>query len=410
MFSGTALVQVVGIVTAPLTARIYDPDQAGIAGVINGLAGVCAGVACLRYEQAIALPAQRRDGLAIVGLCLLIAPIVCGAGALVLMLFGADVGRLLNLDSGRRLLLVMPISILAAAVFAVAMQLSLRERAYHAIARARLAQSTTQIGLQLGIGALVDGRAWVMVWGYVAGYVLGIRSLVAGQAGLARAIRDAWDRRTLRRLATEYRRFPLFGSWAAFFDSLTGSLPLFAVVAAFGSEEAGYVRMAQTLVLLPVAALSSAVASVYWAESARSIREEPSRLLPLYRTVTRRLAAAAAALVLGSLLLPWLVPIVLSAKWSTSGEYAVILAFPAAASLISSGAVNLSLLRQNHVESAWIVGRFLLLFAVATAARRAELDVRAFLVVLASAQVAGYLALLLFNDIAVRRFSRTAQA
>lgn len=409
IFSGSAAVQLIGIGAAPITARIFEPAQAGLAGVVNGLVAVSAGVACLRYEQAIALAGDRRSALHVVTLCLLIAPTLCVAALVLLGLTLDQAAALIGDPAAKPLLLAAPLSVFLLAAFSAVSQLALRDGMYQAQARARVAQSTGQIGFQLGVGALTDGRAWVMVWGFILGNLISLRMLLARQAGFWRSLRRSWDRRALAAQASEFRRFPIYGSWAAFLDSFSGSLPLFAVVSAFGTAEAGFVRMAQTLVVLPIAALTSAVASVYWTESARSVRDDPARLLPLYRMVTRRLMLAGTALIAGSALLPWIVPVVLSERWAPSGSYAVILAFPAAASLVCSGAVNLALIGLNRLESAWIVARFLLLLLVAWGARRVTTDVRTFLLLLAVAQVAGYAALIWINDRAVRRFTRSVR-
>lgn len=408
MFTGSAAVQLIGLAAAPLTARIYDPDQAGLAGVINGLAAVSSGVVCLRYEQAIALASDRDRAIELAALCLLLAPAVSLLGAAALLVLGGQVLGAADAPSARVLLLAAPLAAMVGGIFAVVTQIALRERRYRDLTGARVVQSSSQVGFQLGLGALFDGRAWVMVWGYIIGFVLGAVALARRQAGLVAELRRALRSGHLRARASEFRRFPIYGSWAAFLDSFAGSLPLFAAVAAYGSAQAGFVRMAQTLVVLPVAALTQAVAGAYWAESARRVRDAPHELLPLYRSVTRRLLLAGGALIAGSFLLPSIVPVLLSPKWTTAGQYAVILAFPAAASLVASGAVNLTLLGQNHVESGWIVGRFLLLFVVAAVASRNVSDVRAFLVLLASAQVVGYAALLWINDHAIKRFVAAA--
>ncbi len=401
--AGSAAVQLIGILSSPLTARVFSPAESGLAGVVTSLIAVCAGIACLRYEQAIPLPASREGRLRIMGLCLLVPLVLVPLVALALLLGRGSIVAILGEPRVAPFVMLVPVGILLTAVFNILSQWYTREQDFKAIVQTRLQQSTGQIGFQLSVGFLTGGQAWVQIVGYLLGFMLGIQGFLRRDWGLIRRIRGAFHWEEMRRDARSYRKFPLYNSWSSLLDTLAPTLPLYVLASLFGTAEAGHFRMAQMLVMLPIVALSSGITSVYWSESARLAQENPGELRRLYLKITRRLIGVGVVLVLGSAVLPFLVPIIFSPQWKESGYFAIIMAFPAAGSLVASAAVNLSLLNFNHWESIWIVCRLGVLITAAGVCYYLGLPPRMVLGALASVLVVGYVALVWLNVLAIDR-------
>jgi O-antigen/teichoic acid export membrane protein len=404
--SGNAGVQAIGLLTAPITARIFAPAESGLAAVFLNLTAIASGLACARYDQAIPLPESRATRLDLLALCLRILPLTVALSILIVSFAGRALANLLNEPALENYLVLLPLAILLTAVTQMLSNWFTREAEFGVIVRSKLRQSVLQIGFQISTGALTHGSVWILLWGSVLGNVAAVvtclRRLGADVTGIWQRAKCA----TLSPVAHRYRQFPLFNSWSAVVDSLGQTLPVFIMTSLHGAQETGWLRMAQTLVSLPVAAVSSAVANVYWSEAARRAAEAPHTIRSLYLRTTVGLAVGGALLVLGSLVLPALVPVVFGSRWGEAGSYAVVMAFPAACALLSAPAVNLATLGFNHWEAGWVIVRLALTAIAATVAHKFDLSPLATLQALATALVAGYGLLIVLNLVAIREFLR----
>ena len=87
--SGTAVAQLIGIVTMPIITRLYLPSEMGILAVYSSVLAIFGVGATLRYEFAYALPRENEDAINLFGLCLILLCITTAVFALILF-FGRD--------------------------------------------------------------------------------------------------------------------------------------------------------------------------------------------------------------------------------------------------------------------------------------------------------------------------------
>ena len=53
---GTAIAQIIMIVTTPILSRLYDPEDFGLLATFSAVSGITATIVTLRYETAILIP------------------------------------------------------------------------------------------------------------------------------------------------------------------------------------------------------------------------------------------------------------------------------------------------------------------------------------------------------------------
>ena len=56
LVTGSVFAQGIGVLVAPIVARLFAPEAFGFAALFTSIAGIISVVACLRYELAIMLP------------------------------------------------------------------------------------------------------------------------------------------------------------------------------------------------------------------------------------------------------------------------------------------------------------------------------------------------------------------
>lgn len=317
--SGTALGQLLVVVSSPILTRIYAPADLGALAVYASILGLFSVVASLRYEQAIALPEDSAEAtntvvLALVGLV---------TTTVFLLLCAFLVIPRLPLpgpwEVTRPLLWLLPISVFAVGLYQLLSVWAIRTKEFAVLAgtawRQGLAGAATQILLGLlGLGAT----------GLIVGQVVGQSS---GAFSLARLLRGSHGfvasdiaRQSVWEAAKRYRRFPLYSTWSGLLLVASMSVPVAIIAVFFGPAATGFYSLGLRALQTPMRTLGNAVSQVFLAESPKAARE--GRLGELVLPALARLSALVSpiAVVLTLSCAP-LAQLVFGQGWREAGVY-----------------------------------------------------------------------------------------
>ena len=322
----TGAAQLIGILSSPIITRLYSPADYGAFAVAGALLTLLVSVACLRYELAIPLPRSDVEAANVLAVCLVVCAAISLGVVPLLWLAGPRLMGTIGAGALAGWVLLLPVGVLAGGALAGFIGWMLRTKSYTEIAANRLAQSSTVVAVQVGLGLFGAGASGLLL-GTVAGSL----------AGMGRLIRAAWRRshrsfrevrpREARAAATRYRRFPIFSAPSIAINILGLDVPLVWIVATYGAGTGGQFALAQRVVALPIAVLAAAVGQVYFAEAARLAQERPAGLRGLFTKTTRTLVLAAIGpFALGAVASPSLFPVIFGQAWSDAGLYVAILA------------------------------------------------------------------------------------
>ncbi len=316
LVTGATAAQAVLFATRPVLTRLYTPEAFGLLGVFVAPAYLLAVLATLRYDDAIAVPREPRDGAGVLVLAVL-ASVATGALLALALPFRTAVADALGAPELAPLLVWVPVVTAALGVSAAARTWLARVERYRAMSLVLLAQAVVVVAVQV---ALADAGARGLVVGTTLGaVVLAVAALALSAAGLLEA-----RRADLPALARRFRRFPLFGLPASGLSQLAVRLPPLVLVATFGPAVVGYFTVAVASVAVPVGLVTDAVGQVFYVRAAQAQRD--GRLGPLVERVFARLAAFAAFPVLAVALFgPDLFAVVFGETWRTAGEFARLL-------------------------------------------------------------------------------------
>ena len=322
--TGAAAAQAVVLLARPVLTRLYTPEAFGALAVFVAPAYLLASLATLRYEDAVALPATRRDAAGVTALAALAAVFV-GLGVLALAPWRAALAEALGVPALAPLLPLASAVAVALGVASAAQGWLAREGRFRQIALASLVQSVGVVGVQLAVpGAGAAG----LVAGVVLGAVLFAAVLAAGAVGRGGApsgvVAEARGA-DLGALARRFRRFPLFGVPASLLNQAGARLPPLALAAAFGPAAVGQFALALAAVAVPVGIVADAVGQVFYVRAGEAHRA--GRLGPLVEAVHARLSAVAAVPVVAVAVLgPDLFAAVFGEPWRAAGDAARVLA------------------------------------------------------------------------------------
>ncbi|HLO68608.1 MAG TPA: oligosaccharide flippase family protein [Holophaga sp.] len=366
---GTALAQGMIVACSPVLARLYSPADFGVLAVYVSLVSLLVTVASLRFEQALPLPKGEGEAASLLLLCILLVATTTLGGGLVIHLLRRPILAWMGEPRLGPFLWLVPVSVLGGGLYQVFNAWAIRKERYDRIARTRLTQSLTQLGIQVGAGALGAGAAGLLV-GDAVGRSNGTRTLAALDWG-----RD-WDR--LRRVrgadllaaARRYRAFPLLSSGTALLNTLNLRLPGLLMAIAYGPADAGCFTLAQRVFALPSAIIGESVAQVFFGESAQA--REAGSLMPLFRGTVARMFILGLPLMGLSALAGWtLFPALFGEAWRRAGHFTAAMA-PMALAQFTGACVSSALVvleRQDLALARELLRSCLLLGGILTAWR-----------------------------------------
>lgn len=252
----------------PILARLYQPADFGLLSVLSSSLGILSVAACLRYELAIALPQDARDADQLLVLSLAVCTALSLGLALAIGLAPEAAMTLLRQPGLNPYLWMLPVGVWLAGTYAALQAWHVRHAEFGRLARTRIAQSGGSAGLQMAGGWLGAGPAGLLL-GQVANTGIACLALMAPAWAAVRA--SHWQ--TLRRVASEYRRFPIYSTAEALANSVAVYLPVILVAAYAGPAEAGYLGMAMYVAQAPMSLIGNSISQVFLSRAAQEHRD-----------------------------------------------------------------------------------------------------------------------------------------
>jgi O-antigen/teichoic acid export membrane protein len=326
LMSGKAIAGVVALATMPIVARLFDPQEFGIAAVYMAIVSIVGQVGSLRYEEAIILQTKMAEIQRLTRLCWLVLSIMC-TGLLITVashMFGWVSWATLDLLNGWAWLL--PIGVALTGLLQIQESELNRQRKYRLLSGSLVAGNATTSGSRIISGFLTGSTSFGLISGLLLGQTArlcvqrtGIRWKGTGRMGVG----------TLRELTSVAKRhadFPLYSAPTGVIFAMGQNLPAVFLGLMFSPAVAGLYAMVRQILHVSVTMVSKSVSRVFLQKVA-TIRREDRSIVRAYTLTTGTLAAAGipALIVLvlfGSDLAVWF----LGDKWIDAGRFVGIVA------------------------------------------------------------------------------------
>lgn len=262
LVGGTVVAQAILAATLPMATRLYSPEDFSTLAVFTGIIAILSVGTCLRFDIAVPLPLEEKEGAAIV---LLSAGIALAINltllASVLLLPGTIAGWLGHPELAPYLWLV-PIATFFAGAYSTLQFWFVRRKQFGQLARNRIMQaagsSATQIGLGMAGAAPLGLLLGQLVNSGVGAVRLGWR-FAHDEATTLKSV--SW--RDIARIARRYDRFPKFSTLEAMCNSAAIYLPIILLSAWATGPEAGYLSLGMYAMQVPMSLIGNAVSQVY---------------------------------------------------------------------------------------------------------------------------------------------------
>lgn len=319
---GALLAAMVPMASAPITGRIYTPEEFGLFGAYGIVSSVLSVIATLQYASAVLPPKSDDDARQVVGLCvgLSIAQFFIGTAAVATL--RQPLLTMMNAEPLGSLLLVAPAH---AAVGGTGLALSTwanRNGAYRVLSLSRVLSVVAIAASSIWFGSRGVGVAGLILSALIGNLVGAACYVAAFPRGWATV---SWAR--VRAAAVINRRFAIYTAPTTLINTFTAQLPTVMMAAMFGPTVLGTYSRAVQILTLPATFVGAAVGEWFRRQASIAYGERGECASVFRRTFGILVALALPGFGLLFVIAPDFFAFYLGEQWRASGDMARLI-FP----------------------------------------------------------------------------------
>lgn len=314
---GTAIAQVIAILSLPILTRLYGPEAFSQLAVYVSVITIVASIACLCFEYAIPLPKSERMAASLCVLSIAITLLITVVVSAIVFVFPSAINNI----TGNKIndyLWLLPLGVFFVGLYNALQYWSSRNKKFKLIAETRVAQSLGGTGIKLGFGYFGGAATIGLIFGQMLAQGAGFLRL--GFA-LVKEDRKLFSKIKLRYLYLSfhrYKQFPKFTTLEVLSNNGGIQVPIILIAAYTVGGEAGQLMVAMQLLSIPMGLIGGAVSQVYLAEGAD--RYHNGDLNDFTKNTIKSLAKIAIVPLAGAALIsPFMMPLLLGEEWHRTG-------------------------------------------------------------------------------------------
>lgn len=320
LFSGTALAQLIPLIITPILTRLYKPSDYGVLAVFIAITSLIAVGSTLRYENAILMPANDHDSMAITLLSIFLVLSISILLVIVIFISNNQIVQLIAIPSIAPWLYAMPLCVVSIGCSSALNYWLNRHKQFRKLAINRVTVAIVASAATLTFGFYGFGYS---------GLILG--SLISQLTSLTMLVIWTWrdvingllsTKWTLiRQSAHEYRKFPLFSLPSDWVNSLSQQLPALLLNRFFAATVVGHFSFSQKILGVPLSLMSQSVSDVF-KQRASSDYSKYGNCRHIFNNTFKVLTALSIIpSLLMFLLAPFIFRVVFGSEWEQAGQY-----------------------------------------------------------------------------------------
>ncbi len=408
VLQGAVVAQAIGFAALPILARQYGPEAFGHFQLYQMISAFLLLLASMRYEVALLRAETEREYAAVLRLCLL----CCAGMTVVTALVCIAIAMCLELRPElRQLLWLLPLVTLFGGALQIMTYVVLRNEAFGIGAGAKVAQAVGYSGAGLAIGALSPFGLGLVI-ADILGRLLSFATFALHRPSVGRVLDGEVRRSEVFSAARRYREFPLISLPGGLVNTAGGTITSAMLYGYFDSHVSGQYGLVERSLLLPLGMLAGAIAQVYTARLASSLRAGKEEVVRTFRRLLGLLLATGVipALVLG-ITAPELFVWTFGNQWRVAGEFAQIMS-PMLLTTYLMAPVNMVLvvLGKQITQSVWEACRLAALLLAWMTITGLDYTPKEAIVLHTVASVVMMVAYILIADASIRRHRLTTAA
>jgi O-antigen/teichoic acid export membrane protein len=291
LVTGSVFAQGLGVLVAPIVARLFAPEAFGVAALFTSIAGIIGVVACLRYQLAIMLPKTDEEAANLLGVSLFFVLIITGISVLIIFFTGDVIAGMLNSQELKKFLWLVPVSVFVSGIFLALNYWNSRTKQFGRFSIATVISSVVAQTTKLGAGfaGFVSGGTLIgtsILGQIVSTFVLGGQIWRDDHHLFKASIR--WKKMIagLKR----HKKFPIYSTWSALLNTASQQLPALLLAFYFSPKIVGFYALGQAVLSMPMGLVGGAVAQVFF-QKASEAHNHTGNLSKVVEEVFKRLVS-----------------------------------------------------------------------------------------------------------------------
>lgn len=324
LISATSVAQAIALAIYPLLTRLYTPAEHGLFALYMSIISITAIVSTGKYELAVMIPKQKKEGVSLVILSIILAFLFSLFLLVVILIFHNRIPIWLGNPDLEQWLLFIPLSTFMIGAFQSLSYWNNRQKLYRWIAGGNLGQSLVNSTVKLTTsGAIPTGGG--LIAGAIAGQFAGLGIYL--KRFLQKDILHLKDtsQKDLLDVAARYSFFPRYNMIHYLTNNFSSSLPVFVFSSWFSSVEVGLYSLGFMMINRPMNLITSSFTQVF---SQRIIEKynKDHEIFPDVKALTFRLGLVSLfPFILAGVFGPVLFDFVFGDEWHEAGRFMRIL-------------------------------------------------------------------------------------
>lgn len=332
--SGSAIAQLIGVLSMPILTRLYTPVQYGVLNKFVTVVSFLTIIVSWRFEYFIVLPKKEDSGIKMFKFILFYGLIAVSSLTIAAYFFGDIIAKLLSFEDLSSWMIYSPITALLISLAIAIQQLVQRSQKYLHSGLSEVLNKLGYFSFAL-VGYYVFAQTFGLILATAFGLALKITWLLFSDTKLFTP-KEKHEDESIFQIVNDYKNSSFSFSLANILQTFTGYVPVYIISRYYGSASLGQWALVTSTLYLPTSLIGIAIGQVYFQRAAKLYSEgEKIRYIWLSTAKTLTLIAIPVFLAI-ALLSPWVFPILFGAQWKDAGNYASLFSIAAAASFISS--------------------------------------------------------------------------
>lgn len=332
--SGSAIAQVIGVLSMPVLTRLYTPAQYGVLNKFMVVVSFLSIIISWRYEYFIVLPKKEASSNKMFKFILIYGIFTVLVLTILSYFLGDKIAKLLSFDDLSPWLIYAPITALLVSLAVVIQQVVQRSQKYLHSGLSEIVNKIGYFSFAL-VGYYIFAQSFGLILATACGLALKITWLALSSKKLFSPVRQLEDE-SMFRVIYDYKNSAFSFSVANLLQTVTGYVPVYIISSYYGSATLGQWALVTTTLYLPTSVIGIAIGQVYFQRAAK-LYTEGVNISQIWLSTAKTLTLIAIpTFLIISILSPFIFPILFGAQWKDAGSYASVFSIAAAASFISS--------------------------------------------------------------------------
>lgn len=326
LLMGAGLARIVGLISIPILARIYSPEDYGVLALYTSFIAILAPVMTLRYVQAIPLPKTDVMAFNLFSVCLKLIAFFSLVSALVLAIWGETILGWFNMEALMSWRWLIVLGATGTALYELFSLWATRKKQYKIIAKTQFAQSVIGNIAKISLGLLAFKPSGMIIGQFIS-QSAGITSFLKSARNDFKIYLPKIQRSKERVVINYYQDFFWFRLPSQFLMVLSVQAPVIMISALYDKGVTGQLSLAMMALSLPVGLIGGAMSKAYYAEIAEIGKNNINKIIKITFSVQKKLFLIGIPLaILVFFLAAPMFELLFGEKWARAGLFASLLA------------------------------------------------------------------------------------